>query len=298
MRTFAILASFTALAGCTPVFNGVSDALDVNGLNQRLAFSTTIAQPGGGGDTVAIKGVAMGAGDPTLFRTVMPFDDRLAFVDALVWQTDGTRLAAQVHEVIPGGDFDKWIFVYDRALEDEFRKSDDTIAGDMSRDCMAIPTPVYQDLVDQAILDGALPAGSVVRFTPGSGRVDGAAFEGWLTGMSFVVRLENEPVAFVEEPGGVANTSFLPGAGLGTLGQVKDIYGTYTLNGAFWSLSACSEFSPAIPPRGPALQAVTISDGSSEGEAGDLLLDGALLLNASGNPLAGDDGAEIVDGPY
>ncbi len=297
MRQLVGAASIAAVSGCTPVFNGVSDALDVNGLDQRLAFSTTTAQPGGGGDTSAIKGVAMGAGEPTLFRAVYPFDDRLTFVEALAWDSGGDRLAVQVHEVIPGGEFDKWIFLYDRALEVDFRRSDDTLASDMTRDCMPIATTIYQDLVDEGVLAGALPAGSTVKFTPGSGLVLGAAFEGWLTDTSFAIRLENEPDAFIEEPGGIVNTSFLASAGLSGLGSVIDLYGTYTLNGSQWALTACSEFAPIVPPRGAPLQDVTISDGSV-GAEGDLLLDGAPLLNASGNPVAGEDGAEQLDGPY
>ncbi len=297
MRVSICAVAMVAVSGCTPVFNGVSDALDVNGLDQRLAFSTTTDQPGGGGDTAVIKGVAMGAGEPTLFRSVYPFDDRLTFVEALVWDSGGDRLAAQIHEAIPGGEFDKWIFLYDRALEVEFRRSDDTLASDMTRDCQPIGTTIYQDLVDDGILGGALLAGSTVKFTPGSGLVLGAAFEGWMSDTSFVLRLQNEPDAFVEEPGGVMNTDFLASAGLSGLGAVIDLFATYTLNGSQWDLTACSEFAPAIPPRAAPLQAVTISDGSV-GAEGDLLLDGAPLLNASGNPVAGEDGAELLDGPY
>lgn len=297
MRSLAAVASVVALMACTPVFNGVSDALDVNGLDQRLAFSTTLSQPGGGGDTTVIKGLAMGAGDPTLFRSVYPFDDRLAFVEALVWESQGDRLAAQVHEVIPGGDFDKWIFIYDRALETEFRKSDDVVAGDMTRDCVSIATSLYQDLLDEGVSNGVLPPGSTVKFAPGSGLVLGAAFEGWLSDMSFVVRLENEPDVFIEEPGGVVNTGFLASANITSLGSVLDLFATYTLNGANWDLTSCSEFEPLIPPRGAPLQDVTISDGSV-GAVGDLLLAGAPLLNAGGNPVAGEDGAELLDGPY
>lgn len=245
----------------------------------------------GGGPSDRTPEITLGTvtapGTAFVFERVRPFPDRTSELRQLLWDGTGTRLAAQMYEPFFGG-FDDWIFVYDRDLNPEFSGSDDTVGSAMAAICAPMDAPDLQSAADLLISEGAIPVGSIARFQPGTGIIQGASFQGWLSPTRFVMTLFHEPNAFAVAPDGtVHDLSAIVGSP--TLGEFISPATTFVLGGGNWMVENCAANVPAIPARPIATPLLTLDTG------GAVLADGAALTDQTGVVL---EAAVAVDGSY
>ncbi|MGB5836935.1 MAG: hypothetical protein WBH14_07750 [Albidovulum sp.] len=277
------------LSGCD-LWEALLDGFARLKAQPHFAYVVPVLPDGGApGDVTPEISVATvsAPGEAYVFQSIRPFPGLYSEARTIVWDGTGTRLAAEVREVFFGG-FDDWVFIYDRDLVLEYSGSDDVIGGAMRSACAPFDAPQVQDAVDLLISEGSVPTGSIARYQPGSGIIQGATFVGWLSATEFAVTLYHEPEAFAVAPDGtVYDISVIIGSN--TLGEFLTPAATFTRNGTAWELDSCSEPVPAIPARPVSAPAITL------GPLGDVLADGSTLSDQNAQALTG---AVLVDGSF
>ncbi|MCB2130799.1 MAG: hypothetical protein KDE03_17470 [Rhodobacteraceae bacterium] len=288
-RTFFAFAAVAALPGCELV-EMFLDGLATLKAQPQFGYLKSEAVVGGSAGEITTEvttGAVTRPGEAFLFAPVRPIPDRYNDPRALVWTADGERLAVSVHEEFFQG-FDDWIFVYDRNLHQQFFGSDDTMGTAMSQGCAPIDAARAQPAADELIDEGAIPAGSIARFRPGTGEIQGATLLGWLSDDAFVMTLFHEPLTFAVAPDG-SEHDLSPLTGTPTLGEFVTVAATFTEAGGAWTAGDCSLTIPAMPARVPSGAAVTLGPG------GAVLADGVALADQNGNAITG---AAAADGSY
>ncbi|MGB3316808.1 MAG: hypothetical protein WBB85_20640 [Albidovulum sp.] len=280
---------FLLLSGCE-LWEALLDGLARIKGQPQFAFVIPVLPDGGApGDTtpeIAVAAVSA-PGQAFVFQRTRPFPDRYSEARRVVWDGTGTRFAAQVREEFFGG-FDDWIFVYDRDLVQEFSGSDDTVGTSMQSGCQPLDAPSLQPAADLLVSEGSLAPGSIARFRPGSGVIQGAGFVGWLAPDAFLMTLYHEPKAFAVAPDGTEHSLALI-TGSPTLGEFVTLGAVFTKSGGSWSASDCMLTLPPVPVR-PAPDPLITIDSS-----GTLLADGIALVDQNG---AAIDGVALADGSY
>lgn len=305
-RAFVPLLAVPLLSGCDAFF----DALDRLAAQPRFAFATQYldegTDPGTFDDQVVTElfVATIADADPTdpasvpravVFDAVRPFEF-VPFIDIqrLIWHPDGDHLAVEIYEDIAGFEFDIWVAIYDRNLNQQFLGSDDNLAGDANGFC---PTdlffpPGFEAFVASEISLGAVPAGTQAGVNWGSGVVIAGTLHGWLTPDRFVAAITNDPEVFLSLPDGTITGPF-GGPAPVVWGDESELVLVYERSGSSWDLVECLDDLPVIPPR-PAPSRVMGIDG-----AGDVTLDGTVLLGLTGSDAANAPGSTIIlDGPY
>ena len=303
-----LLASLSmfSLSGCDALIT----ALQNTAAQPRFAYVTQEFDPGadpGGFDDQTVTELlvatisAVDPADPTAVPRAIPLGRQVLFefvpfidVQQLVWHPDGDHLAVEIYEDIAGFEFDIWVGIYTRSLNQQFLASDDNMAGDAGNIC---PTdqffpPNFEAFVTEEINLGAAPPGTVGGVNWGSGNVLEGAFRGWLAPDRFVASIVNDPEVFLTLPDNTTTGPF-GGPVPAIWGDETEIYLVYERMGQTWVEVECLDDLPAIPAR-PAPSRVMAIDG-----AGDVTLDGVPLLGLTGvNPVNSPATATRLDGPY
>jgi hypothetical protein len=288
-QSFLALAAVAILPGCE-VFEALVNGLAALKAQPQFAFVRSEPIIGGNGvDTTVVvtPGTVTRPGEAYLFAPVRPKGDSYTEPRRVMWNADGTRLAVSLQELFFGG-FDDWIFVYDRNLHQRFFGSDDTMGTAMAAGCAPIDAPALQAAADQLVSEGAIPPGSVAKFRPGTGIIQGATLIGWQDADRFVMTLFHEPEAFAEAPDGTEHDLSVI-TGIPTLGEFVTLAASFSETGGSWIAGDCSLTVPAVPARVPAGPVVTL------GAAGAVLGDGAALIDQHGAAISG---AAAADGSY
>ncbi|MEM8981153.1 MAG: hypothetical protein AAGD04_16880 [Pseudomonadota bacterium] len=291
------LLAFGALSGCDifeQILEGLADLAD----EPRFAYVTEHdADPDPAFEDIAtfVRTATIVGDDQDQgfnFNEVRILENA-SLVDSLsiTWSPEAEQIAFEFYEFIPGGEFDIWVYVFDRALSGSFAASDDNLAGDASRDCATdenIPETVAGFLAEEIAL-GASPAGTTAEVLWGTGFVLSADFVGWVSEDAFYVTVEHDPQVNFISPDGTSQP--IPWGTGGLLGDMVQLGLLYERVGTGWEVQSCGFSAPAIIPIGTPLRDVAIDSGA-------LTLDGAPLLDINGQPLGGTRTVTRVAGPY
>ena len=209
-------------------------------------------------------------------------------IQKLAWEPSGDLLAVEVYEPIPGFEFDIWIGIFDRDLNEELFVSDDVIGGRVGNDCADIsdlPSGVDEFLAIE-IENLAVPVGTVASADWGNGQILSASFLGWLAPDRFLATLENDPPIVLTRPDGTETGPF--GGPPEPWGELLNLGVIFEKQAGTWEVVACGLELPAVPNRPPASRVMGVASGL-------LTLDGSVVVAAAGGDTIP---ATRVDGPY